>query len=216
MLTGNAELSVLQGVLQFISYMGLAVFADNMVFSRALGVTRLLKLLPDQKTKAWPFCLPLVMVQVLSAPLGWAVHNRVSPLIRENLPDFLPFAALRPLIFLTCAMVAMAIAWLLLFILPRKQRKACQSQLSVVACSCSVMGTLLICANQNYTLWQSLGFGLGSGLGYVFAVFIIREGRRRLRSKAVPVIFKGLPSTLIYIGIFSLALYGLLGHTNVM
>ena len=75
---------------------------------------------------------------------------------------------------------------------------------------------MLISANQNYTIWQSVAFGLGSAIGYVFIVFIVREGRRRLRSKAVPAIFQGLPSSVIYIGILSLAIYALVGHTVVL
>ena len=58
--------------------------------------------------------------------------------------------------------------------------------------------------------------GLGSGLGYTFIVFIVREGRRRLRSKAVPAIFQGLPSSMIYIGVLSLAIYALVGHSVVL
>ena len=45
---------------------------------------------------------------------------------------------------------------------------------------------------------------------------IVREGRRRLRSKAVPSIFQGLPSSMIYIGVLSLAIYALVGHTVVL
>ena len=104
----------------------------------------------------------------------------------------------------------------LLWLLPRRQRQACHAQLSLAGCSTTVLGTLLICANQNYTLPQSIAFGLGSALGYVFIVFIVREGRRRLRSKEVPAIFQGLPSSMIYIGILSLAIYGLVGHAVVL
>ena len=55
-----------------------------------------------------------------------------------------------------------------------------------------------------------------NGVGYLVAVFIVDEGRRRLRSKDVPSIFQGLPASLIYIGILSLAIYGLLGHAVTM
>ena len=40
-----------------------------------------------------------------------------------------------------------------------------------------------------------------------------QEPARRLLSKDIPVIFKGLPSSLIYMGILSLAIYGLVGHS---
>ena len=110
----------------------------------------------------------------------------------------------------------MAVAWLLLGVLPRKLRASCRSQLSLSTCSTAVLGTMLICANQNYTILQSVAFALGSGLGYVFAVFIVRQGRRRLRSKATSSIFQGLPSSMIYVGVLSLAIYALVGHTVVL
>ena len=71
-------------------------------------------------------------------------------------------------------------------------------------------------AMQDYrdNLLQSIGFGFGSGVGYLVAVLVVDEGRRRLRSKDIPHIFRGLPSVLIYIGILSLAIYGLVGTVD--
>lgn len=210
--SADAGLSLAQGVSQFVSYAVLALFTENVIFSRALGVSRLLKLLDDPGIKTWQYCTPVILVQLLSAPLAWLAHNRFFPWLRPMLPVWLPIAALRPLVYLTCAMAAMAAAWLVLFLAPKAWRVRCREQLPLAACNSCVLGTLLICANQNYTLLQSVAFGLGSGLGYLFAVFIVDEGRRRLRSKAVPAIFQGLPSSLIYIGILALAIYGLVGH----
>ena len=195
-----------QGLWQFVSYMGLAIFAENVILARALGVTRLMKLVPDHKAQVWD----------LSAPLGWAAHNLLFPWLRPRLPAWLPISALRPVVYLTCGVAAMAVTWLVLGLLPRKMRQSCRSQLSLATCSTVMLGTLLISSNQNYTLEQSIAFGLGSGLGYTFIVFIVREGRRRLRSKAVPAIFQGLPSSMIYIGVLSLAIYALVGHSVVL
>ena len=188
-----------QGLWQFVSYMGLAIFAENVILARALGVTRLMKLVPDHKAQVWDLCLPLIWVMTLSA-----------------LPAWLPISALRPVVYLTCGVAAMAVTWLVLGLLPRKMRQSCRSQLSLATCSTVMLGTLLVSSNQNYTLEQSIAFGLGSGLGYTFIVFIVREGRRRLRSKAVPAIFQGLPSSMIYIGVLSLAIYALVGHSVVL
>ena len=105
----------------------------------------------------------------------------------------------------------MAAVWLLLGLLPAAWRRPCREQLPIATCTCSVLGTLLLCAGQNYSLLQSTAFGLGSGLGYLFAVLVVDEGRRRLGSKDVPAAFRGLPSSLIYIGVLSLALYALVG-----
>lgn len=80
MLTVSTELQpILNGVVQFISYMVLAVFAENVILARALGVTRLMKLVPDHRAQVWDFCLPLLLVITLSAPAGWAAHDLFFP-----------------------------------------------------------------------------------------------------------------------------------------
>lgn len=212
MVTGSIEMTVFQAIGQFVSYAILAIFAENVVFSRALGVSRLTKLVSDPDVKTWQFCIPVVLVQLLSAPAGWAAHNILFDWIRTWLPAWMPIAALRPVVYLTCAAVAMGVVWQLLSVFPAEQRAAFREQLPLATCNCCVLGTLLICANQNYTLLQYVAFGLGSGVGYLVAVLVVDEGRRRLRSKDIPAVFRGLPSYLIYIGILSLAIYGLVGH----
>ena len=61
---------------------------------------------------------------------------------------------------------------------------------------------------QSFTLAQSIGFGLGSGLGYLLAVMLVTEAGNRLRSKAIPEAFRGLPITLIAAAITSLSFMG--------
>ena len=210
MLTASRDLTVWQALAQFVSYALLAVFTENVVFTRGLGVSRLLKLVSDKDVRTWQFCLPVILVQLLSAPLAWLARTRVLIPLTAVLPGWLPVQALRPLTYVGCSLLAMAAVWALLGALP--QREAYREQLPLATANCCVLGTLLICANQNYTLLQTVAFSLGSGVGYLFAVVVVEEGRRRLRSKDIPIIFKGLPSSLIYMGILSLALYALLGR----
>ena len=54
------------------------------------------------------------------------------------------------------------------------------------------------------------------GLGYVLAVLLVTEARHRLRSKAIPKAFRGLPITLVYIGVLALAIYGFTGHSVIL
>lgn len=52
MMNPNTELSVLQAVAQFFLYAVVAAFAENAVLFRALGVSRLIKLVNDQIGRA--------------------------------------------------------------------------------------------------------------------------------------------------------------------
>ena len=155
----------------FFNYALLAVFAQNAVFTRALGVSRLVQLVGDDRTSSWLFGMQLCITQIRGVRGGLLLCKRSGQLLR-----ILPTAAIN---------------------------------------SC-VLGTVLVERTQSFTLGQSLGFGLGSGLGYVLAVLLVTEARHRLRSKAIPEAFRGLPITLVYIGVLALAIYGFTGHSVIL
>ena len=41
---------------------------------------------------------------------------------------------------------------------------------------------------------------------------VVMGGEKRLESEKIPAMFRGLPITLLYIGILALAIYGFTGH----
>lgn len=192
----------------FFSYAVLAIFAQNAVFTRSLGVSRLVQLVGDERTSSWWFALMLCITQVLVAPLVYFAGSFIAPLPNR--------AQLRPVMYLTC------IAAVCLFeLLVLKQAKGPRSGqliriLPVAAVNSGVLGTVLVERIQSFTLEQSLGFGLGSGLGYLLAVMLVTEAQNRLRSRAIPEAFRGLPVTLIYIGVLALAIYGFTGHSVIL
>ena len=55
----------------FFSYAVLAIFAQNAIFTRGLGVSRLVQLVGDKRTSSWWFALMLCITQVLVAPLAF-------------------------------------------------------------------------------------------------------------------------------------------------
>ena len=152
----------------FFSYALLAVFAQNAVFTRALGVSRLVQLVGDDRTSSWLFGMQLCITQVLVTPFAWYAGSRIAPLANR--------AQLRPLVYIASIAV--------------------------------------VCVLEHAVLW--LAKGLGSGLGYVLAVLLVTEARHRLRSKAIPEAFRGLPITLVYIGVLALAIYGFTGHSVIL
>ena len=184
----------------FFSYALLAIFAQNAVFTRALGVSRMVQLVGDDRTSSALFGMMLCITQVLVAPVAFfAGRWFIAPLDNR--------AQLRPLVYIaSIAVVCLAehlVLWLLRIV-------------PLAALNSGVLGTVLVERTQTFTLGQSLGFGLGSGLGYVLAVLLVTEARHRLRSKAIPKAFRGLPITLVYIGVLALAIYGFTGHSVIL
>ncbi len=192
----------------FFSYAVLAIFAQNAVFTRSLGVSRLVQLVGDERTSSWWFALMLCITQVLVAPLAYFAGSFIAPLPNR--------AQLRPVMYLTC-IAAVCLFELLVLKLAKGPRSGQLIRiLPVAAVNSGVLGTVLVERTQSFTLEQSLGFGLGSGLGYLLAVMLVTEAQNRLRSRAIPEAFRGLPVTLLYIGVLALAIYGFTGHSVIL
>ena len=194
----------------FFSYALLAIFAQNAVFTRALGVSRMVQLVGDDRTSSALFGMMLCITQVLVAPAAFfAGRWFIAPLDNR--------AQLRPLVYIASIAVVCLAEHLVLWLLRSLPRRSQLLRIvPLAALNSGVLGTVLVERTQTFTLCQSLGFGLGSGIGYVLAVLLVTEARHRLRSKAIPKAFRGLPITLVYIGVLALAIYGFTGHSVIL
>ncbi|MEG1873886.1 MAG: Rnf-Nqr domain containing protein [Ruthenibacterium sp.] len=198
---------VLQAVFTFCSYALLAVFTQNAVLGRAFGVSRLVKLVGDDAMDSLTFCVLLCAVQLISAPLAFFVN-------RLWLSEYANKDFVRPLVLVACSVAAFLLVLILVAALFRAPRaKRITAVLPMASFNCCIIGTLLITTVQGFTLGQTLGFALGSGLGYSGVVFIVTEGERKLENDAVPETFRGLPIVLLYLAVLSMAAYGMIGHT---
>ena len=199
---------VLNAVGIFFSYAVLAVFAQNAIFTRGLGISRLVQLVGDDRTSSGWFALMLCVTQVLVTPLAFFAGSGIAPL--ENR------AQLRPLAYLGCIALVCLFEYLVLRLVKGSRSGLLIRILPLAALNSCVLGTVLVERTQSFTLGQSLGFGLGSGLGYLLAVMLVTEAKNRLRSRAIPAAFRGLPITLVYIGVLALAIYGFTGHSVIL
>ena len=192
----------------FFSYAVLAIFAQNAIFTRGLGVSRLVQLVGDKRTSSWWFALMLCITQVLVAPLAFYAGRLLAPLPNR--------AQLRPVVYLACIAVVCLFELVVLKLAKGPRSGQLIRILPIAAVNSGVLGTVLVERPQSFTLEQSIGFGLGSGLGYLLAVMLVTEAQNRLRSRAIPEAFRGLPITLIYIGVLALAIYGFTGHSVIL
>lgn len=192
----------------FFSYAVLAIFAQNAIFTRGLGVSRLVQLVGDKRTSSWWFALMLCITQVLVAPLAFYAGRLLAPLPNR--------AQLRPVVYLVCIAVVCLFELVVLKLAKGPRSGQLIRILPIAAVNSGVLGTVLVERTQSFTLELSIGFGLGSGLGYLLAVMLVTEAQNRLRSRAIPEAFRGLPVTLIYIGVLALAIYGFTGHSVIL
>ena len=100
----------------FFSYALLAIFAQNAVFTRALGVSRMVQLVGDDRTSSALFGMMLCITQVLVAPVAFLAGRFIAPLDNR--------AQLRPLVYIASIAVVCLAEHLVLWLLRSLPRRA--------------------------------------------------------------------------------------------
>lgn len=196
----------MEAIYQFFLMAVVAITLENAVFSRGFGIIRGTQFSYRPRAMV-AFCVAVIDLTLTTSLLTWAV----SYLLGDRIPSQY-IVYLRPILFFLCATVSYIAYYLLAGKFLPKYFAEFKGILPLAAFNCTVLGASLISANQNFSAAQWLGFGLGTGLGYCLASFVLYVGRRRLHLSNIPKAFQGLPIMLLFIGLVSLALYGLAGH----
>lgn len=215
-------------VAEFFTIAFIAIIFQNSIVTRGLGSSKEVLMLSSNRRILW-FGGILTVYLFLSALLSWPVYR--------ILRGYGLSSPLGPRYFYSAAtLLCSFLVFSLLFYVTRAFLPRIHYQLRrlrvLLLFNCAVLGPILIvfasgdtllksfgfqsASNVGYaTLSQTLGFSLGSGVGYTAALMLVNEGRRRLSLSDVPKAFRGLPVILLYLGIFSLAIYGLIGNHSV-
>ena len=185
-----------------------AAISENLVFVRAFSLGELdyeeytiRRGLRDSRI--------VTLMCLLAAVSGWAgrqVIDRWFPLPPHLRPSV--FLAIFATLFL-CIMGGVLLA--------RKKRGKETSKKrykfhTAIAFGFLPMGVLLVAGFGNGGLVTSLVGAAGSGAGYLLAMLLCWTIRERLDFCDIPKAFRGAPILFIYLGLISLALFGLVGH----
>lgn len=193
--------------MQIIARMAALLFAamvtENIVFGRAIGVTVPEKQRPQDILKTGGLLAAVITLSCFAASL-------VSKLVTADKRVYI-----EPVVYTSLISIIFLIIYFAVRILGNKKRidtnNFCK-QLATATFNSAAFGAVLIVTRRLYTPIDAVFYGLGGAIGYMIAMLFLRRQRHQTKMLRVPNAFKGLPITLIYLGIISLALYGLIGH----
>ena len=147
--------------------------------------------------------LATTFVLTLSSAAGWAVQTLIlTPL---NL-DFL-----RILSFIVVIAAIVQFTEVVLRKVSPGLYRALGIYLPLITTNCAVLGVALLNVREEYSLVQSLVFGMGSALGFSIVMVIFAGLRERIALANVPETFAGTPVSLITAGLLSLVFMGFSG-----
>ena len=178
-----------------MSYILLAVFAQNILFDRAIGLSEIITAVSRKKL------LPrlLLLVSVYSSAgvmLTWLLSRFVS-----GQAEYILFAMMY---LLLCAVMYFASDRLLLRISPETHDVWGAVLPHALVNSVAVGAPLAVLSDGIPNWYSALALGIGSGFGLGLAVLIIKYGMDILNHPDMPDEFRGMPALVIYIGILSL------------
>ena len=83
--------------------------------------------------------------------------------------------------------------------------------LPLITVNCAILGASLFMIIRDYTLLETVGWGLGSGVGWAMAIVAMAGIRGRLANSRIPKGLQGPGITLIIAGFMALAFIGFTG-----
>ena len=190
-------------VFQFLSMMLTALFVENIIFTKALGTSWLFYLTKHPK-EVLKYTLLLTGVTTVSGIAGYPLRGLLNSHEMSHVLVPVMYIAVTAAVFL-------AVYFVIIRFFPGKFENP-GLNLGTAVFNCAALGTLLVPANIRLDLVSTIGYGMGMSLGFGLATMIVGYGLTRLEYCRVPKIFKGVPIALIYLGLLSLAFYGLVGH----
>lgn len=179
----------------------MSVIAENLVFSRAFGVTPMIAAAKNKRTLPG-VCAGVSYFTAASSIGMWAVSRLFSSGDKHYL------VALYALIVGAIYFVTLLCA----FVFVREKFSRIKKYVHISAFNSAVMGTIFLSASGCTTFGEYLIFGITSGLGFAVASYMLSGVYSELYSENVPRVFRGYPAVMIFSGIMAMAVYGILGH----
>ncbi len=184
---------------QMLFYALLGVFAQNIVFTRAVGSNRLLRLAKRPKDvlpASGLIALFTLLCAVVSSPMQ---------LLFAAYPQLL---ALQVLFYAVVESIFYFAGVLLAKTLFRRWQERLLPLLATSAFNCIVLSVPLLGQQQALSLDGLIGYSVGAGVGFLLAVLLVKDAVARLDNPDTPEGFLGLPGMFLYIGILSMAFLG--------
>ena len=182
-----------------------AIIVENTIFSRALGTSTLIIVARNRKN-LFGFGLSVTYITAVISIFTFAAV-RLFDLNDEAYAMYVPL--IYTLILGVVYILTLLCLWRFLPTLFVKIRK----YVHISAFNCAVLGSMFLISKYCTTFSDYLIHGIGTGIGFVLAVYLTAVVYDRLYSEKAPYTFRGYPLLMIYLGILSMAFWGFSGHT---
>jgi Na+-transporting NADH:ubiquinone oxidoreductase subunit E len=87
--------------------------------------------------------------------------------------------------------------------------------LPLITVNCAILGASLFMIIRNYNFMQSIGYGLGAGMGWALAILLLAGLRQKMRYSNIPEPFKGVAIAMVVTGVLAMTFMGFAGMVSI-
>jgi Na+-transporting NADH:ubiquinone oxidoreductase subunit E len=195
-MNGTSQLSY--AFVVFIS----AIFTQNILLNYFLGLCPFIGVSREVKT-SFGLGLAVIFVMTSTSLLNWVAYHFVLEPLGLHFFRFIMFIIIIAAFVQFVEMVIERYSPLLY------QRLGVF--LPLITVNCAILGASLFMVIRDYSFLVTVGYGLGSGIGWFLAIMAMAGIRQRLSNERIPRGLQGAGITLIIAGLMALAFIGFTG-----
>lgn len=192
-----------------------SIFVDNMIFSFFLGMCSYLAVSKTVKTSAG-LGVAVVFVMVITVPLNYLIDQYLlQPGALSWLGERFATVDLSFLSFITFIAVIASFTQLVEMAVEKFSPALYNSLgifLPLIAVNCAILGGSLFMQEKDFAhVGEATVYGLGSGLGWFFAIVLLAAIREKLAYSNVPRPLRGVGIAFIVTGLMAMAFMSFMG-----
>ena len=179
-----------------------AIFTQNILLSYFLGLCPFIGVSREVKT-SFGLGVAVIFVMTSTSVLNWLAYHLVLAPLGLHFFRFIMFIII---IAAFVQFVEMVIVRYSPFLYLRLG-----VFLPLITVNCAILGASLFMVIRDYSFLVTVGYGLGSGIGWFLAIIAMAGIRQRLANERIPRGLQGPGITLIIAGLMALAFIGFTG-----
>jgi electron transport complex protein RnfA len=187
----------------FITASLLAIFLQNAIFEKALGINILLYA-SRQKSNVIGFTLGLCYITTLSSIAAWGLDRALG--------EYKYYLMLAPVLYVLMIGIIYILSLIIIWRHFHRLFKKIKKFVHLTVFNCAVLGALFLSSQIGEDIFSYIGYGLGTAIGFFAAGYLLYIAHDRLTSELVPAAFRGMPIMIIYMGILAMALHAFAGY----
>ena len=192
---------------ELMSFFVSVALLENVILTTGFGSSVLLHMVKKPKS-IWLFSAMMGVFSVLTVGIAYPLDKHFGTDMNNVWRPFMMVAI--------TVVLYVLISLILIFAMPKLYRRVSRL-LPMAAFNNLVTGIALVCnAHFGTNLAGNIGLAIGSCLSFGILTWLTAEGVERMDNPDMPEAFRGMPSTLLDVGLLALALMGFASDSILM